>query len=640
MWSHEKRVSFESAFYRFLDCCPLNSKDYIEPIMLGPNLFWGQKYFYTKVFDGLERGVHKFFCLKSRQLGITTSIRALSVFYTGVHAGMKGALVFDTLPNRENARGELSEMISALPPKLGFPRILRENRDAMVLATKSQIQFKNAGVTKKKSSGGLGRSVGLSLAHLSEICMYDNDEGLVSFEESLSEINPNRLYIWESTARGYNIWHTKWVEAREDPDHCECIFLGWWSKDSQRIDRDDPDFEKYGSDPPTDKEAEKIAKVKELYDFQIAPEQLAWVRRKMDPAYAAQEADAVGELREDDPLRIQEQPWTEDEAFQQSGATFFTPKVLKNQQDAFVSNKYTRYMFHAGAEFDDLRIYRAPNARSTELKVWEEPHPEGVYVLGIDPAFGENEQNDRSAIQVLRCYADGVDQVAEYAWPLITTRQLAWAIAAIMAWYGQGENSSVRYCLELNGPGTAVFQELRDIKRKVQTGYFDIDPNKSGLEAVFRNVKAYIYTRPDGMGVGTNYHFKTNVGLKVMIMERMRDFASNGSLRIRSHALIDEMNMIKREGDSISAPRGKKDDRAVAMALACHCWEERDMKSLVSSKRTRQAELARLSTTMLSQVQLFNTNLLSEFFKQKQQQRTQDEMLVQRRSWGSASSRR
>ena len=48
-------------------------------------------------------------------------------------------------------------------------------------------------VKKTKTSGTLGRSAGISLAHLSELCSYDNDEGLVSFRRSLSDSNPNRL---------------------------------------------------------------------------------------------------------------------------------------------------------------------------------------------------------------------------------------------------------------------------------------------------------------------------------------------------------------------------------------------------------------------------------------------------------------
>src|SRR5205814_426605 len=139
------------------------------------------------------------------------------------------------------------------------------------------ILFMSAGTRKSKTSGTLGRSVGLALAHLSEVCSYDNDEGLVAFENSLSDINPDRLYIYESTARGFNTWHKMWERARKDPAHCTCLFLGWWSKPSQAIAQYEPDFELYGKAPPTDKELAKIKEVQEFYGHQITVEQLAWI---------------------------------------------------------------------------------------------------------------------------------------------------------------------------------------------------------------------------------------------------------------------------------------------------------------------------------------------------------------------------
>src|SRR5712691_8325169 len=116
----------------------------------------------------------------------------------------------------------------------------------------------SAGVKKSKTSGTLGRSVGLSVAHMSELCSWDNDEGLEAFENSLSDINPDRLHIYESTARGFNRLADMWEEARADPTHCRCIFLGWWSKDTQRIPHGSADFLLYGQTPPNEKELRQI----------------------------------------------------------------------------------------------------------------------------------------------------------------------------------------------------------------------------------------------------------------------------------------------------------------------------------------------------------------------------------------------
>lgn len=629
-WSHQKRVAVESAFYEFLKRCYVNSKD-AGRICLGDSLFDGQTMFITSVFNALEADIHKIFVLKSRQLGISTIARALTIFLLGVHAGLKGSIVFDTDNNKNESRAEIEVMIEDLPNSLKFPRVIGSNRTGLTLQNNSKILFMSAGVRKSKTSGTLGRSVGLSLSHLSEICSYDNDEGLEAFEQSLSDINPDRLYIYESTARGFNRWFEMWKEARADPAHCVCLFLGWWSKPSQRIDRDEPDWELYGVFPPTEREAEKIKQVKELYDFAVSQEQLAWVRRKMDPT-AHREGDANPEY-EGSTTRVQEQPWTEEEAFQQTGTIFFPAEKLTDLTNKWANNTFKTYMFITGTEFIDMAVIKAENTKSIDLKVWEEPDTtDGVYCIACDPAYGENEMNCRSSIQVLRCYADGIDQVAEYASAIHNTRQLAWIIACLLGWYGAGK-AECRYILELAGGGTAAFNELRGLRLQLESGYQPREVAEKGLQDIFRNVRTYIYTRPDAMGMGQNFHFKTNAQLKVTIMNRLRDFVTNGMLHVRSFDAIEEMRTVAQEGDSIKAPGSMKDDRVVALALGVYYWETSIRKQMMVQRRTREAEAAKKRLSIVDQVQLFSQNQLQDFFAQKQRIRTNAAISMMRQRW-------
>ncbi len=640
-WTKQKRERVEAAFYAYLNKCYVNSKD-AGQICLGECLYQGQIDVITQIFDALEAGIHKIFILKSRQLGISTIIRALVIFLLGVHKGLKGAIVFDTDNNKAESRAEIEVMINDLPDNLRFPAIASNNRAGLTLSNDSKILFMSAGVKKSKTSGTLGRSVGLSVAHLSELCSWDNDEGLEAFEQSLSEINPDRLYIYESTARGFNKWWMLWKEARQDPMHCKCIFLGWWSKGTQRVHQGDIDYHLYAKDPPTDKEIVKIKEVKEKYDVDVDVEQLAWYRRKMNPSLGQSEQTEDGSISfEGSAMRVQEQPWTEEEAFQQTGSVFFASKDLTDLTNNHVSRKYKSFMFLAGEEFSDMKIYRSENPRSTELKVWEEPQPEGVYVFGVDPAYGENENNCNSAIQILRCYADGVDQVAEYAWPLQTTRHLAWTLAALLGWYGASPRAECRYILELNGPGTAVFNEIKALKFYIENASFiQKSLDERGLMDIFKNVRTYIYTRPDSMGAGYNYHWMTNTRLKITIMEQLRDIASNGKMKIRSMDLIEEMRSISREGDSIGAPSSMRDDRAVAMALANYFWATKIRQGLVGQRRTRAAEESRQRLSIVDQVTLFNQNSLENFFAAKQAGRRQAAISANRQAWRYGTGRR
>jgi hypothetical protein len=623
-WTRKKRKAFEAGFREFLNHVTINSKD-TGPIILGQHLFDAQERFIKAVFDALEEDIHDIYVLKSRQLGASTLTRAFSVFWLGMHPGLTGGLVFDTDFNKKSARREIENMIRSLPPEMQFPAIEASNREGLTLTNQSTILFFAAGIKVSKGSGTLGRSIGLSYGHQSEICSWANPEGLVAYREALSKVHPNRLYIWESTARGYNDWWRMWVEAKADEGQKRCLFLGWWSKPSQMIRRSHPDFKKFGLQPPTPREQEKILQVKEWYGHQITPEQLAWVRKDSDPLAEAEDGEALVEY-EADSYKLSEQPWTEEDAFQQSGSIFFPPESLKKMSDSYVKTPDKMYSFATFAEFIDTRIHPVTNIRQAQLKVWEEPEVgDAFYVVSADPAYGSSERSDRSVVQVIRCYADGCDQVAEYAWPLIGTRQFAWAILAIAGHYA-GTSNEVRLIVELNGPGRAVWDEIIQVKRHIASGYQPKEVDDLGIRRVFANVKNYIYTRNDSLEAGKAWQWNTTAGpgpsSKIRILERMRDAVSTDKLHIRSLDLVEEMKSVERnEDDEIGAGGSGKDDRVIAMALAVHCWDDRVVPTMSARKRTREFEYARRRLTIQDMRSLYMKTQFEDMLKRKQVQR-------------------
>jgi hypothetical protein len=629
-WSKSKRKAFESAYYEFLNNCYINSKDG-GVMCLGDGIYPAQTRLCTAVFDGLERDVHDFKVLKSRQLGVSTITRALHTFWIGIHEGLPSATVFDTDSNKKKARREIENIIDNLPPAIKFPRIRRRSREALVLENDAELQFFAAGTKATKTSGTLGRSSGIAMASCSEMCSWDSPEGVEAFINSLSEVNPNRLYIWESTARGYEgVWYDIWNNALADPEHQSCIFLGWYLKTSQQIEKSDPDFDRYGIQPPTEAEERLIKEVRDRYDWKITPEQLAWVRRKIDPKANTDENEPLDYSA--NALRLQEQPWTAEQAFQMTGSKFFEPDILNEQAQKYATDKYKSYYYGYGFEFPETRAYPSTSFRETQLKVWEAPVEDSVYIVASDPAFGHSERSDRSAIQVLRCYADGIDQVAEYAWPLINTRQFAWVIASILGWYA-GERSEVYNIIEINGPGEAVWNELQTLKQQVTYNRSSAANHDDTFRNIFKNVRNYIYNRSDSMSAGHNYHFKTNVQLKVSIMERLRDFTANYMLRLRSLNTLEEMRRIAREGDHIGGEGSAKDDRVMSLALGARCWDERIRRKLISEHRTRESEDAKRRMSFVDQYQLFNKNQLSTFLSSQSRARVLRMAAARRNDW-------
>jgi hypothetical protein len=633
-WTPSYAQEVKEQFYAFLERVEIKSKESSESWMRLSReyLYRAQITVIEKIFDGLGQDKHHFLVLKSRQLGVSTIIRALMLFWIGKFP-MTGTLCFDSTAHLTDARSELVDMLERLPEKFRFPRKTGDNRYALTLDNKSRVNLVAVGVKESKGSSALGAGSAIAMAHRSELSNYGNISGMESFRHSMARRNPNRLFVDESTARGFNYWKECWDEAAEDPS-CVRIFCGWWSHNLQVIERDEPDFERYGLSPCTREEIVKIRAVKAQYGHEITPEQLAWIRREMNPG-ATTDGDADPDFS-GTPQRIQEQAWTEQEAFQQTGSVFFDPQSLTDQANKNVSRKFKCYSYVTGTEFTDLRVFPAPNIKSTQLRVWEEPVEDSVYIVAADVAFGHSESNDRSAVQVLRCFADGIDQVAEYAWPLIDSRQFAWVIASLEGWYA-GDKSDVYRIVEINGPGEATWRELVSLKHQIQFGYFGKAGAERGLERIQQNVRNYIYTRSDSMSQGHAYMWKTNHQLKVVLFERFRDFINNGMLHIRSQETLEECRTITRDGDSIEAQGSAKDDRVFSLALGVRCWEERARRGLITAKRTREYETAKRRMSIQDQFSLYNENQFQAFLGGQQTARRRALQAARRQKWRSGA---
>lgn len=626
-WGPEKVEAFKAAFYEFLRHVRINSKEKGGNYRLSDGIYEAQRRLLEAIFAALADDVHDIKALKSRQLGCSTIVKALIVFCIGIFPGIQGGCVLDTHSHMQEARRDIEWMLDNLPAALGFPRIKERNRDGITLWNGSSLRFLSAGIRSSRGGGTLTRGSGLNLLWCSEMCSWENDEGVKTMKSSMAKDFPNRLYLWESTARGFNAWHDMWLEAKGDDLNQRTVFIGWWAKENQRLPRGSAAFARYGEAPPTEDEQKRIDAVLAQYGYAIDAEQLAWYRQLVDPTREREAGDP------EDSLLLQDQPFTEEDAFQQSGSTFFDPEVLSAASAKVPSFKPQGFKFYPATEFvhSDFRLART--YRDVELRVWEEPEAEACYVIAGDPAFGHDETNDRSACQVLKCYADGIEQVAEYASASAPAHQFAWLIAGLVGWYAQGGRAQVLVIIELNGPGEAVWREYSGLRQIVSNGYLRKEAAEKGLRDVFNNVRNYVYARSDSMTGGHNYHFKTNQQLKVAIMERLRDFTHSGKLLVRSMDTIEEMKAITRAGDTIKGEGKKKDDRVFAIALGCRAWEEKLRRGLIAGNRTKEADIARKRLSYEDRYKVFTRSTLDMFFKSKERDRMALSRQATRNGW-------
>jgi hypothetical protein len=340
-------------FERFCSKLRIDSKE------LGriPLTFLGsQRYAVEEIAKGLALGIHTFVILKGRQMGISTVLLALDLYWMFKNEGLKGAVVTDTDDNRELFRSYIAEYIDSLPPVAQAP-IERHNRVQLLLENKSRLVYMVAGLKKK---GDLGRAKDVNYMHATECSSWGDEEGFGSLMNTLAQKNPRRLYIFESTARGYNVFYVTWEVAKASKTQM-AIFIGWWRNEFYRWEKDSIEYQTYWDGELTSDERVWVAEVFRLYQIEIVPEQIAWWRWYVAEA-----------MKGDEQAALQEMPPTEDYAFQLSGSKFFSAERTNSHYQRALKQECRYYRYTFGMDFEDTEFIET-DAENAEVTLWETP---------------------------------------------------------------------------------------------------------------------------------------------------------------------------------------------------------------------------------------------------------------------------
>ena len=549
-------------FYKF--CAELKIETKEEGLKKMGKLLGTQTYVMEEIDKGLKDDVHFFVILKGRQLGITTVSLALDLYWQFTHPGWQGTLVSDTEENRDMFRSTLGMYIDGLPKEYKIP-LVAHNRNQMVLKNRSRIFYQIAG---NKSRLGQGKAI--TYLHATETASWGNDEGLASLIASLAEKNPQRLYIFESTAQGFNMFHDMYKTAKRARTQ-RAIFCGWWRNEYYSVGPDSKEYKVYWDGKLKPDEKEWVKEIKKLYGVEINSRQMAWWRWKM--------AEGI----KDETLMYQEFPPTEDYAFVMTGTSFFSNSRCTDAAKHAKSLDYECYRYAFGQLFQDTECLPSSDRLAT-LRVWQQPIDTAYYVIGADPAYGSSDWADRFCIQVFRVYADGLDQVAEFATSELNTYQFAWVIAHLAGAY---KNSTLN--LEVNGPGQAVINELRNLKRLAAAIQ---GPMAKDMMDVLGSMQNYIWRRNDTMGgLSNSIGFLTTSSSKERMLSYMKDYFERGMMGIFSMDTLEEMKGIVREDGFIGAPGRGKDDRVIATALATIAWAEQVQPRLIGMRLSKEMSL-------------------------------------------------
>ena len=243
------------------------------------------------------------------------------------------------------------------------------------------------------------------------------------------------------------------------------------------------------------------------------------------------------------------------------------------------------YRYVMGANFQDTEVVRS-NERLATLKIWEEPIDSAFYVIGADPAYGSSDWADRFCIKVFRAYSDGMEEVAAFATSEMNTYQFAWVLAHLAGAY---RNSTLN--LEVNGPGQAVINELKNLKRQAANMG---DQLGADLLNVLGSMQNYIWRKNDSLGgMSASIGWLTTTATKERMLTYMKDYFERRMMLICDPDTIDEMKTVVRDGGSIEASGRNKDDRVIASALAAAAFAEQVQPQLIARRITRNVSRQR-----------------------------------------------
>lgn len=539
-------------FYKFCDNLLVDTKEYGK-MPLGRRLYAGQRYLIDTIAQAIaDEDIHTFVVLKGRQMGITTVMLALDLYWSGRFKGTQGSLVSNDDANKEMFRNTLKLYLGGVSRDWKVP-VATHNRNELTFKNTSRFIYQVAGERKNSS---LGKGKALNFVHCTEVSAYGDPEGLASLQSSFAETNPNRLYVYESTAQGFNLFHDMWVNAKRATTQ-KAIFIGWWQKEDYNIPDDSPIFKVYGYRGTSDYEKRSIRLVKKFYGQDITAGQLAWYRWKLN--------DEI----QDENLMAQNFPWHEEEAFIMSGSNIFAPELLTEHYKRALKAKPDCYQFAFSHRFEDTDV-RPCHERNASLKIWEYPQSGAVYAIGADPAYGVSAENDRSAIQVFRCYTEKLVQVAEFCSPVCDTYQFAWVCAYLSGAYGAASASRSMLNLEINGPGQAVKAELNAMRRNhAQAGGVP-----RGIQDWMGMIRPFLFRRVDAAGKGFMFDTKTTQDTKERMIGAFNNALSLDQVILNSPPLVEEMKTVVREDGSITHGSHTHDDRVMAAALAAWTWKD------------------------------------------------------------------
>lgn len=483
----------------------------------------------------------QFIILKARRHGVSTYVQ--SRMFHGCHtkSHMQGITIAADDEGCEYIHGMSQIYYEYLPNELK-PQTKYKSKSRLVFdlpkTTLDKLGGVNIGLKSTMKTVSCNNKAGLGTGnhfiHFSEYASYRDAEGVRKALIPTAFNVPGTFVIIESTANGLvgagAPFYEEWQKAKAGDSPFEPLFFSWLEHEGYRM-------------PLPVSEAEFIDAMdeeeKELRDkYHATYEQLQWRRNQIGMLGSVEGSQKNGLEN------FHEQyPTTDDEAFIVSGRNVFDRNRLKTYKQHCEPYKWRGDLY--GGKFN--------RDAGGELKIWEWPIQNEIYIIGIDPASGEPGATDFGCMQVFR-----VGDRRKGLWGVQVAEWHGKVDAAIL---GQSAVTlgkmfgNAMLVPEIYGYGDAVLAEI------LKNNYWN----------VYKRKQRGVIPQP-----GHLYGWRTDMTSKKTITTLGRHIINQGFVWLNSEALVDEMMIFVRDSTSerMSAYGRGKDDRVMAFLITMQAIDE------------------------------------------------------------------
>lgn len=576
----------ESEFWEFCELISVASRDTgVAPI--NP---WGtQRYLIHEIFEGLKNDIHQFYVLKAGQVGASTVMLLLNLFwYMRVAPGIQGVIVTDSDDLREFFRDSFTGMLESL----GKWQTETEESSALRKNNKNMVAFRDGGRLLFQTSGArtglrLGVGRGFALAHCSEVALWPRAASLTYLRTRFSDAHPNRLLVLESTARGKNWFHDLW-KAGSGKSDIKRIFLGWWQREDYSLKKGSTEFAQYWDKKLTRQEQHWAREIKRRYNVEIKPEQWAFKRW-----YTAEKAGGNERLSDQEMCTLPE------DAFEATGESFLGFDLLREcEKNIKKAPKAKYYRYEYGPVLEESEV-RSTTEVMADLTIWEEPEEAQAYVIAAVPAHSISPAGITGCISVWRASREKLVQVAEFSSSSCGLQTFAWTCLHVLGLYKVNKRS---FILEVQGHGMGVLQELQRIQAY---GWGMKSYDLVNARKVIGPIYHYLWRRPDTLGGGAALQQKSDSGSQALAFRRLKDQIERGCIEMRSQDLFEECERMRQMDDVYqSESEQPEESRLQCAALAVESWAKqiRPLFKSIQGESTGRTVMTRMMDNIFAQL--------------------------------------